>query len=527
MGTDSSSFGADTGQTARRYVMSPFQFSRYMDFDGPNLFVPHACAVCVFERAGRAVGEGDMPRIFGTLAHGDSPLHLFPDLKGVFPKTPEELFGTILREMCRLGHRLPLAPPAILSRETSIVVAVEHFPGADVRPLAELTEEWLTALAEERSFSGEERFRDLSNWILGVLQCTPFSLSLFVEAKKHRIPFRQLPAEKAFLLGYGSRQLRLSGEWFSTDIMPDLAFLSRSENLASFVDACGFPSASKASLSQEPSLYITLAGGVCVAARAGNADVLPLVHGDNLLLAETLGSFFGSACLVLGCVTRDPGVSWKEEAFAVTEAIPGTGAVPPETAGAVLARLCPRDGVPGEGKAARRIPLVAGNRFSAAFRTLLFSELKEMTLGEPRYPSATVKHLGFAGSEGFFLDGRRLCHPKKAGDALRLLLRHPAVDLGLVEHRSEDIVDEGFVHEGADVVVLETPSTEEKMLERDILPGGYLVDILEDEILVYKGEEHVDTMIIRFPEEKDETLVEVLRPLLEERLVLYMPETFR
>jgi hypothetical protein len=96
-----------------------------------------------------------------------------------------------------------------------------------------------------------------------------------------------------------------------------------------------------------------------------------------------------------------------------------------------------------------------------------------------------------------------------------------------MEHRSEHILQEGFVHEGADVVILESPSAEEKVLERDVLSGGYLVDVLEDEILVYKGEEHVDTMTLRFPEEKDEMLIEALRPLLEERLALYTPEASR
>jgi hypothetical protein len=417
----------------------------------------------------------------------------------------------------------------VLLREDHVAVAVEHFPGLDVRPFADLAAEWLTSLAEGTTFPGEEQFHRILAHLSDSRLCTPFSLSLFAEAKKRRIPFRRLPLEDAFLLGYGSRQLRLAGGHFSTDIAPDLIFLSRSDRLAAFAEGCGFPSVSQMSPSEKAEttvLRMVLAKGSCVAARMGNTDVLSLVHMDNILLVEALGSFFSSTPLVLDCITRNPGISWKEGPFAVAKAYPGVENVPPEAAGAILESLCPQDDMFGSGKSTRRIPLIAGNRFSPAFRALLLSELRGIR-ESVSCPSAAAQHLGFAGPEGFFLDGQLLCRPRTTGDALRLLLRHPSVDLGLMEHRSEHILQEGFVHEGADVVILESPTAEEKMLERDLLSGGYLVDVLEDEILVYKGEEHVDTMTLRFPEEKDEMLIEALRPLLEERLILYTPEASR
>ncbi len=510
--------------------MSPFRFSRFMDFDGPNLFVPHECAVCFFERGRYPSGGNDLVHTLGTLAHSEPLLRLFPGLGEIFPQTSEELFGALLREMCRLGRGLPLAPPAVLLREDHVIVAVEHFPGLDVRPFADLAAEWLTSLAEGTAFPGEEQLQHTLAHVSDSGICTPFSLSLFAEAKKRRIPFRRLHPEDAFLLGYGSRQLRLAGEHFSTDIVPDLALLSRPDRLAAFAAECGFPSASQTTSpegTEETVLHMILAGGACVAARMGKTDVLSLVHMDNILLAEALGSFFGSTPLVLDCIARNPGISWKEGPFAVAKAHPGVGNVPPEAAGAILEHLCPQgDTFGGNGKGTRRIPLIAGNRFSPTFRALLLSELRGIR-ESVSCPSAAAQHLGFASPEGFFLDGQPLCRPRTAGDALRLLLRHPSVDLGLMEHRSEHILQEGFVHEGADVVILESPSAEEKVLERDVLSGGYLVDVLEDEILVYKGEEHVDTMTLRFPEEKDEMLIEALRPLLEERLALYTPEASR
>jgi hypothetical protein len=101
------------------------------------------------------------------------------------------------------------------------------------------------------------------------------------------------------------------------------------------------------------------------------------------------------------------------------------------------------------------------------------------------------------------------------------ILRSPKLGFALINHTTDDIYDYGTVHEGADVVVLEEPSEAEAILARDLLPGGYLVEVGAEAIVVEQDGEEVERTALAAGDDKDAVLLTVLGGRLEELVTKY------
>ena len=71
---------------------------------------------------------------------------------------------------------------------------------------------------------------------------------------------------------------------------------------------------------------------------------------------------------------------------------------------------------------------------------------------------------------------------------VRNLLRNPTIDLLLIGYDGETLAEDGMVHVGHDMVVLDRPTPQEELLARDLRPGGTLLKLTGQDVLVrYQG----------------------------------------
>jgi hypothetical protein len=98
------------------------------------------------------------------------------------------------------------------------------------------------------------------------------------------------------------------------------------------------------------------------------------------------------------------------------------------------------------------------------------------------------------------------------------LLRHPGVDLAAVHHHKDSILDDGTIHEGADLVILDDPHDAEWILARDLRPGGVLVVRAEGSLKIRREERLLlEVEAPEFPTVP--ALMELLVPYLEDLVV--------
>ena len=71
------------------------------------------------------------------------------------------------------------------------------------------------------------------------------------------------------------------------------------------------------------------------------------------------------------------------------------------------------------------------------------------------------------------------------------MLRDPRLDIAVVNHTQETILDYGLYHEGADLVILDNPNYAEKVLAEEVLPGGYFIHVDGNLATLYRGFEKI------------------------------------
>jgi cyanophycin synthetase len=64
------------------------------------------------------------------------------------------------------------------------------------------------------------------------------------------------------------------------------------------------------------------------------------------------------------------------------------------------------------------------------------------------------------------------------------LLRDPGIDLLLVAYDGDTLELDGMAHQGHDMVVLDRPTPTEELLARDLRPGGTLIQLKGQDVLI-------------------------------------------
>ena len=213
-----------------------------------------------------------------------------------------------------------------------------------------------------------------------------------------------------------------------------------------------------------------------VSAGGLSINVTDKLHPVNRQLVEDIGRFFKVTCFAIDVIAEDISRPWNEGNFAIIEVNAGPGIFmhiapavgePIDVPGMVMTALF------GEGLRSR-IPLIVGNALTQAQADAIATALRpclEAATGSTR--RATIASLTEA---GIAFDGRPFAHHKRHTRNVEIILRHPDVCAAILRHAKDDLFDEGTLHQGADVVILEDPHYAEETLGRDLLPGGLLME---------------------------------------------------
>ena len=243
-------------------------------------------------------------------------------------------------------------------------------------------------------------------------------------------------------------------------------------------------------------------------------NVTDRVHPLNVKMVDDIAKYFRVTCLGIDVLCEDISKPWTEGGLGIIEINAGPG---------VFMHLVPALGepVPVPDKIMRvhfptdgcdRVPIVCGNRLTASFVDSLQARLKALRPG---------LEVGSVTSEGVRFDGAFLCRNREHDLNVRVVLRSPRLDFAVFNHTEGDIADWGLMHQGADVVILEDPRGDEKVLERDLLPGGWLLDVGRSSISVVKGGKVTAAVEIGSGEGREAAVLRALEPLLPELLARY------
>ncbi|MEN9226224.1 MAG: hypothetical protein Q6L60_13895 [Thermostichus sp. HHBFW_bins_43] len=202
------------------------------------------------------------------------------------------------------------------------------------------------------------------------------------------------------------------------------------------------------------------AGGV-------SRDVTATVHPDNIVLAQTIAQQFSLVCMGIDVIATSLERSWKEGSLGIIEINAAPGVLMHQkpaigegvdVPGAILDHLFPKTA---------RIPIFTFNR-------LTLSEIH--TLVEHILSHRPKGYVGCVCREGVLLNHSVRPLQPSLFRQVKTLLRHPQLDLLLVEMDEETLEQEGLAYEGSDLVVLRDPTEKElQTLQRDLNPGGTLL----------------------------------------------------
>ncbi len=220
------------------------------------------------------------------------------------------------------------------------------------------------------------------------------------------------------------------------------------------------------------------AGGVSV-------NVSNEIHPKNIEMVENIARFFSVTCLGIDVLAADISKPWTEGDFGIIEINAGPG---------VFMHLAPAEGgtvdVPGKimeyhfGKdfTFSRIPIIAGNAISEKLMLKILHLLREV--------KADVE-VGSLREDGVYFNEMFLTNNKYHDQNCKILFRNPRLDMAIVNHTRDDIHDYGMWHQGADIVILDRANYAEYIMVRDLLPGGLLVEVRDEE-----GEQGTKTEIV-------------------------------
>ena len=237
-------------------------------------------------------------------------------------------------------------------------------------------------------------------------------------------------------------------------------------------------------------------------------NVTDKIHPKNIKLVEDIAKFFDVTCLGIDVLAKDISKPWCEGDFGIIEVNAGPGVfmhLAPaiggsiDVPGIIMKKFFPKEGF-------ERIPIIAGNNLSLDFCKMLYEKLNEMKWGI-EFSSLT--------EEGIHFNGEYFFKNKDHYQNVKLILRKPQLDFAIFNHNQDDILDQGTYHEGADIVVLENPKYAEATLKRQILPGGFLFEIDEENVIVYQNDEEKAKYPIENPANKDKVLLMAIEQKLD------------
>ncbi len=207
------------------------------------------------------------------------------------------------------------------------------------------------------------------------------------------------------------------------------------------------------------------AGGVSI-------NVTNDMHPDNIAMAENIAKFLHVTALGIDVLAADISKPWREGNFGIIEINAGPGIfmhLAPAYGGSVDVPGAMMEYFFGKDFSKSRIPVITGNFLTSELIDGIHAALKEI--------KEDVEY-GAVKTNGVYFNGDFFTHADHA-DNCKILFRNPKLDIAVIDHDNENIHDFGTYHFGHDVTILDRANYAERILERDLLPDGILIEISE------------------------------------------------
>lgn len=250
------------------------------------------------------------------------------------------------------------------------------------------------------------------------------------------------------------------------------------------------------------------AGGVSI-------NVTSKIHPENIQLVEDIATYFNVKCLGIDVLSADISKSWKEGNFGIIEINAGPGVfmhLAPAYGGSIdVPKKIMLTQFPNEGSG--RIPIIACNKISDKLCGMLNNRLHEVK---------NDIYFAYLNQNGVFFNGRYFFNNEEHDQNVKMILRNPKLDFALFAHTSDDIYDCGILHRGADIVILNDAAyAEEVTLKDQLLPGGLLIEIKENELKIIENSVEKETIHFESDDDKDDKIMWTLENRLHDLIYKY------
>ena len=159
-----------------------------------------------------------------------------------------------------------------------------------------------------------------------------------------------------------------------------------------------------------------------------------------------------------------------------------------------------------------RIPIIAGNNISKNLSDAIFNKIREINKD---ISYACLLEDGVHFNNDFF--NKNDSHYQN----VKIILRNPETEFAVLRHSKNDIYDFGFLHEGADIVILDNAEFAEESMKNLLLENGILIVISDHQIEVTRKDEVLSSISFYNEEDKEILIMSTIEPLLKEIINLY------
>lgn len=259
------------------------------------------------------------------------------------------------------------------------------------------------------------------------------------------------------------------------------------------------------------------AGGVSI-------NVTKDIHPENIAMVESIAKFLDVTCLGIDVLAADISKPWFEGNFGIIEINAGPGVfmhLAPAEGGSVDVPGIIMEHIFGKVEGFDRVPVIASNNLSAELIGRIYEKLKEYK-----------KNIEFGAlkADGVYFNEKRLTKNERHDTNCQIILRNPKLDMALFCHSKDEIYDYGIWHNGCDIAILNHANYAEYILERDLLPGGILIEIVEKEVTetetqtklyVLQNSKILQEVNVQKGDNVDDLILYALSPYLKDLLFKY------
>lgn len=260
---------------------------------------------------------------------------------------------------------------------------------------------------------------------------------------------------------------------------------------------------------------ITLRRVANISAGGVSINVTDNIHPLNIKMVEDIASYFNVKALGIDVLAEDISKPWTEGNFGIIEINAGPGVfmhLAPAYGGSIDV---PRHMIVSHFKNGDngRIPIIAANTVRLGLAESINNKLHDIN---------NDIFFGCLTEEGVFFNGAYFHNNPEHDQNVKMILRHPKVDFAMFKHNKHDIYDFGLLHQGADIVILDNADyAEEVTLKEQLMPAGIVVEIIENEIKLYRNNEELQTLYADNEDDCDSKVLELIAPFLPEIIAKY------